>query len=93
MLSKSESREKIIKNFNQNVLGKYPDKSELKKSHKGYLGHWLESNLGGKIDSDGNADLDGFECKVESNKVSWGDWSAPYRIYCDKTYKLFNTNW
>ena len=90
MLSKSESRQMIIENFHKNVLGKYPDESELKLSHKGKLGHWLESNLGGKIDSDGNADLNGFECKIESKKVSWGDWGAPYRIYCDKSYKLFN---
>ena len=68
MLLKSESRKKIIDNFNKNVLGKYPDKSKLKSSHEGNLGHWLEFNLGGKIDSDGDADLNGFECKIESKK-------------------------
>lgn len=90
MLSKDESRSKIIQNFHLNVFRKYPDESELKSSHKGNLGHWLESNLGGKIDADGNADLDGYECKIESKKVSWGDWGAPYRIFCDRSYKLFN---
>ena len=40
----------------------------MKSSHKGNLGHWLESRLGGKVDADGNADLDGYECKVESKK-------------------------
>ena len=91
MLLKSESRKKIIDNFHKNVLGKYPDKSKLKSSHEGNLGHWLEFNLGGKIDSDGDADLNGFECKIESKKMSWGDWGAPYRIFCDKSYKTFNT--
>lgn len=90
MLSKNESRQKIIENFHKNVLGKYPDQSELKLSHKGNLGHWLEVNLGGKVDSDGNADLDGYECKVDSEKTSWGDWGAPYRIFCDKSYEIFN---
>lgn len=92
MLSKNESRQKIIYNFHKNVLGKYPDQSELKFSHKGKLGHWLETRLGGEIDADGNADLDGYECKIESEKITWGDWSANYRIFCDPTYNIFNNN-
>ena len=87
MISKEVSKALIIKNFHKNVLGRYPD--DLKKIHKGYKGHWLESNLGGEIDADGNADLNGFECKIASKKVSWGDWGAPYRIFCDKSYNLF----
>ena len=90
MLSKNESRQKIIDNFHKNVLGKHPDQSELRLSHKGNLGHWLEVNLGGKVDADGNADLDGYECKVDSERTSWGDWGAPYRIFCDKSYGIFN---
>lgn len=90
MLSKSDSKQKIIENFHKNILGKYPDKIEINNSHKGKLGHWIESKLGGRVDSDGNADLDGFECKIESKKISWGDWGASYRIFCDKSYKLFN---
>jgi hypothetical protein len=90
MLSKNESRQNIIANFHKNVLGRYPKESELKTAHKGNLGHWLESNLGGTIDADGDADLNGYECKVESKKTSWGDWGAPYRIFCDKSYKIFN---
>ena len=90
MLSKDESRQNIIDHFHKNVLGKSPDDSELKTNHKGNLGHWLESNLGGRIDADGNADLNGYECKVESEKTSWGDWGAPYRIFCDKSYKIFD---
>ena len=89
MLSKEESRLFIINNFNKNVLGKYPNESELKSNHDGKIGHWLEKRLGGNVDSDGNADLNGYECKVESKKTSWGDWSAPYRIFCDKSYKIF----
>jgi hypothetical protein len=90
MLSKEESRLVIINNFDKNVLGKYPQESELKLDHKGKIGHWLEKKLGGDIDSDGNADLNGYECKVQSAKTSWGDWGAPYRIFCDKQFKVFN---
>ena len=90
MLSKNESRQDIIDQFHKNVLGRYPKESELKTAHKGNLGHWLESNLGGIIDANGDADLSGYECKVESKKTSWGDWGAPYRIFCDKSYKIFN---
>jgi len=89
-LTKNESKDLIIDQFHKNVLGKYPSKLELKASHKGKLGHWLESNLGGSIDADGNADLNGYECKVDSKKISWGDWGAPYRIFCDRSYKLFD---
>ena len=89
MISKEDSKALIIHNFHQNVLGRFPN--DLKKIHKGYKGHWLELNLGGKIDADGNADLNGFECKIESKRVSWGDWGPPYRIFCDKSYNLFKT--
>lgn len=90
MFSKNESRQDIIDHFHKNVLGRYPKESELKTAHKGNLGHWLESNLGGIIDANGDADLSGYECKVESKNTSWGDWGAPYRIFCDKSYKIFN---
>lgn len=90
MLSKDHSRSIILNNFHKNVFGKYPKESDLKLSHKGNLGHWLETRLGGNIDADGNADLNGFECKVESKKTTWGDWGAPYRIFCDKSYKIFH---
>ncbi len=90
MLTKIDSRQNIINNFNKNILGKRSEDIELKSTHEGNLGHWIESNLGGKIDSDGNADLNGYECKIQSKKTSWGDWGAPYRIFCDQQYKLFN---
>jgi len=87
MLSKQNAKTLIKDNFKKHVFGRFPNDSELKSSHCGKLGHWLESNLGGKIDSDGNADLNGYECKVESKKTSWGDWGAPYKIFCDGSYK------
>ena len=62
MLSKEESKAKIIESFHKNVLGRFP--KDLKSNHKGYKGHWLESNLGGKIDADGNADLNGLESRA-----------------------------
>ena len=89
MISKEDSKSLIIENFHKNVIGGFPN--DLKKIHKGYKGHWLESNLGGKIDADGNADLNGFECKIDSKKFSWGDWGASYRIFCDKSYDIFKT--
>jgi hypothetical protein len=90
VLTKHESRQNIINNFHKNILGKRPEDINLKLTHEGSLGHWIESNLGGTIDADVNADLNGYECKIQSKKTSWGDWGAPYRIFCDKQYKLFN---
>lgn len=90
MITKNESRQTIINNFHKNIFGKCLEKTKIKSNHEGNLGHWIESNLGGKIDADGNADLNGYECKIQSKKTSWGDWGAPYRIFCDQRYKLFN---
>lgn len=87
--SKEDSKSSIIRHFHQNVLGKFPSKEYLKTRHNGKLGHWLETGLGGEIDADGNADLNGFECKVDSSKVSWGDWGANYRIFADKSFAPF----
>lgn len=90
MLSREESKTLIIQNFNKNVLGKNPLQFKSESNHKGKIGHWLETNLGGVVDADGNADLNGFECKKESKKVSWGDWGPNYRIFADKSYETFN---
>jgi hypothetical protein len=88
--TKEESKASIVRYFHQNVLGKFPDPSYLKSKHNGKLGHWLEVGLGGDIDADGKADLNGFECKVDSPKVSWGDWGANYRIFADKSFSAFD---
>ena len=85
-MEKSEAKRIIKERFNSKVFGKYPDKDELSALHKGALGHWFESMLGSKIDSDGNADILGFECKIDSTKTSWGDWGANYRIFADETF-------
>jgi hypothetical protein len=66
------------------VFGKYPSINQFKSEHKGKIGHWFEKEMGVKHNADGNADLFGWELKAEGKKMSWGDWSAPYRIFCDK---------
>jgi hypothetical protein len=91
MLSKENSKSAIIDNFHKNVLGKYPQNSEPKSKHEGTIGHWLEANLGGGIDSDGDADLNGYECKIDSAKTSWGDWGVG-RFFLRTEGKLISLN-
>ena len=90
-MKKSEAKEVIKDRFNSNVFGKYPSNEELLANHNGVLGHWFESRLGSRIDSDGNADVYGFECKIDSAKTSWGDWGANYRIFADESYDFKNS--
>ena len=85
-MERSIAKERIIQIFKKKVFGKYPSKNQLLSQHKGKIGHWFEEKMGVKHNADGNADLFGWELKAKGKKMSWGDWSAPYRIFCDQRF-------
>lgn len=86
-------KQKIINLFKNNVQGINPNLSNLNKSHDGAEGHWLEIQLGKIPDANNRADFWGFECKSDSkSKTTWGDWTANYRIYHDKSFFLGEKN-
>ena len=90
-MNADEAKSRIIDAFERNVKGQFPSKEELKSKHAGKIGHWLEASLGkDNHDSDGAADFWGWECKTSSEKISWGDWGAPYRIFCDERFGFDN---
>ena len=84
-LQSENNKNKMIKLFNDNVKNKkiiYDD--NINNNHHGKEGHWLEKNMGLKFNNDNSPDIFGYEMKKNSNKISYGDWSA--------TEYLFNTN-
>lgn len=79
------NKKKIIKLFNDNVKNKQiVYENNINNNHDGKEGHWLEKKMGIKINNNNEPDIFGYEMKKNSNKISYGDWSA--------TEYLFNSN-
>ena len=70
----------IIQRFQSNIKGKKYKPSIISK-HCGAEGHWLETNMGIAPNADNKPDLLGFEQKKNSNKITWGDWSASAYLF------------
>lgn len=92
-----EGKQEIIRRFNNNVKGKKPNTSHSNQYHDGKFGHWLETQMGIKINNRTEADLFGYEMKNQttSGKTTFGDWSADYYIFKDSKYfgsKVIGTN-
>jgi len=76
----------IIRRFDENVRGKRADSSMANSRHDGKDGHWLERQMGISANRDNNPDLFSYEMKNQTtSKTSFGDWSANYYIYKDKS--------
>lgn len=69
----------IITQFNENVRGDSYTKPETKND--GAEGHWLEKRMGILPNSKNEPDKHGYEQKKESEKISFGDWSASWYIF------------
>jgi len=68
------SKEKIIQLFNENVKDKVIVITEA--IHCGSIGHWLETRMCLSHNSKNSPDIDGYEMKKYSQKISFGDFSA-----------------
>ena len=89
-----QGKQEIIKRFNNNVRGEKPDTSNSNQKHDGKAGHWLERQMGIKINNKTEADLFGYEMKNQttSGKTTFGDWSADYYIFKDSKYFISTDN-
>jgi hypothetical protein len=86
-LESQEIVKKIVKLFFNNVKGKTPDVTNQNQNHDGRKGHWLETQMGIKHNSNNDADIYGYEMKNKTtSKTTFGDWSADYYIYKDEKY-------
>lgn len=52
-----------------------------KKSHDGSEGHWLEKQMGIQPNCQNRPDIGGYEMKKESNKITFGDFSASEYLF------------
>jgi len=81
--------QQIVNIFMQNVYGKKPQLDKMHMNHDGKEGHWLEKQMGIIHNSNNKADLLGYEMKNETHsKTTFGDWSADYYLFNDKTYHI-----
>lgn len=81
-----ESKKKIVELFNKNVKGKKPDTDASNINHDGKEGHWLETQMNIPHNAANLPDILGYEMKDNTkSKTSFGDWSADYYLYKDKS--------
>lgn len=85
----SNEEMEIIKRFKENVYGRKASAIESNQDHDGKDGHWLERQMGITANANNQPDLFGYEMKNNTtSKTTFGDWSASYRIFRDKTADL-----
>lgn len=81
-----DGKKEIIRRFNENVRGKKADSSTANSRHDGKDGHWLETQMGVEHNRKTEPDLFGYEMKNQTtSKTTFGDWSANYYLFKDKT--------
>jgi hypothetical protein len=84
----------IITLFNKNVKG--VDICSEGKNHCGEEGHWLEKKMGIKHNAKNEPDINGYEMKKSSRKITLGDFSASEYVFSEKNKRnRINTlnNW
>ena len=67
-------KQRIIQLFNENVRNQPIIITEAQ--HCGSIGHWLETRMNLSHNSNNSPDIDGYEMKKHSKKISFGDFSA-----------------
>lgn len=80
--SATENKKRIIELFFRVIKGKKSNTITSNAKHDGKDGHWLEKEIGLKLNASNSPDLLGFEMKNDTtNKTTFGDWSANYYIF------------
>lgn len=85
------NKQRILNLFYENIKGKQYNGSV---KHDGGEGHWLETLMNIKHNNRNEPDIDGFEMKKISNKITFGDFSASEYVFSKKR-ELINkyNNW
>jgi hypothetical protein len=81
-------KDKIIKLFNDNVKDKKIILEDYNTNHCGKEGHWLESQMNIRHNSQNLPDIDGFEMKKSSSKITIGDFSASEYAFSKRRSKI-----
>ncbi len=74
----------IIMLFNNNVKGVKICLEGRNTKHCGKEGHWLEMKMGIKHNKNNEPDINGYEMKKSSNKITLGDFSASEYAFSGK---------
>jgi hypothetical protein len=84
----------IIEIFRKKIKGNTPDLKKYNNKHSGKLGHWLETQMNIKHNSKNEPDINGYEMKKKSNKITLGDFSASEYLFSkDKKFINEKNNW
>ena len=83
----NSSKQRIIELFNQNVRNKTITLTG--NLHYGSVGHWLETQMNISRNCKNEPDIDGFEMKKFSQKISFGDFSATEYAFTRKERKQY----
>ncbi len=86
------TKDKIIELFTNNVKGKKVILDNYDKCHAGKEGHWLELQMKIIHNSKNIPDIEGFEMKKSSNKITIGDFSASEYAFSKRRSKINNLN-
>lgn len=90
----AEQKQEIVDKFLKCVKGVFINTDESNERHCGKEGHWLEKQMNIKHNSKNQPDINGFEMKKYSNKITFGDFSASEYLF-SKTKHFINSynNW
>ena len=84
----------IIELFRKNIKGKKIELENYNKKHCGKEGHWLEKQMTLKHNSKNEPDINGYEMKKNSKRITFGDFSASeYLFSIDKKYINEKNKW
>jgi hypothetical protein len=82
----------IIKLFRENIKGKLFEHKSGNKNHDGKEGHWLENQMNIKHNSKNEPDINGYEMKKQSKKITFGDFSASEYLFTKDKKHINETN-
>jgi hypothetical protein len=84
----------IIELFRKNVKGKTIDLEKYNSKHCGKEGHWLEKQMHINHNSKNEPDINGYEMKKCSKKITFGDFSASEYLFSkNKIYINEKNEW
>lgn len=85
-------KQQIITLFNNNVKGVEICLEGQNVNHDGKEGHWLETKMGIKHNAKNEPDINGYEMKKSSNKITLGDFSASEYAFSKKRTSINEIN-
>lgn len=71
----------IIELFRKNIKGKKIELGNYNSKHSGKEGHWLEKQMNLNHNSKNEPDINGYEMKKDSKKITFGDFSASEYLF------------